>query len=290
MNRKSLLIILLMCSVLNSFAEEKDDPGMNNLTQYGLNYFVMGLDVPFGDFSADSENIKLNDIGINTQQLVKVGISFKVELFPEIKLGFYLGYTQTMFWDFFNKSGSAPFVETLYNPDFFWRFESGHNFAGDLYIPVFDYFQLGIEHKSNGISGDTSRAFDRIYAKLQVSYGNDWAVGLSVKYFWMTWMIHPDFTTNWDSTNQDIQDYMSSWEFQAFVKVPYILHEIRVTGGPGGGAHAFDIENGWLQADVTFMGLFGLRPYAQIWLGYGESMVGYDQQSFSIRVGAAITY
>ncbi len=290
MIRKILLIVIIVCSVINIYAEGDEKSGLDNLSPYGLNYMAFGIDVPFGNFSADSENISLNDIGINTQQLVKVGMSFKVELFSAIRLGFYLAYTQTMFWDFFNADGSAPFVETVYNPDFFWRFESGHNFAGDVEVPVFDYFQLGIEHKSTGTSGDTSRAYDRIYAKVQIKYGDALAVGLSVKYFWMTWDIHPDFTTDWDGTNLDIQDYMSSYEFQAFIMIPYVLHEIRVTGGPGGGAHAFDISRGWLQADVTFMNLADIMPYVQVYLGYGESLIGYDQQSFSIRAGAAIAY
>ena len=76
-----------------------------------------------------------------------------------IKLGIYLGYTQTMFWGLFEDSG--PFKEINFKPELFFRFESGYNFLNDVVIPLFDYFQAGLGAPLQRPGRDISRGWDR---------------------------------------------------------------------------------------------------------------------------------
>src|SRR3990167_5146064 len=56
----------------------------------------------------------------------------------------YFGYTQRSFWQAYNGKESAPFRETLYNPEVFFRFQPGNRLSSQW------GFDLGIEHESNG--------------------------------------------------------------------------------------------------------------------------------------------
>ena len=70
---------------------------------------------------------------------------------------FYFAYTQISFWQAYDHEQSAPFRETNYNPEFFYRptpveLESG--LAG---------FDLGFEHESNGQIPPVSRSWNLLY-------------------------------------------------------------------------------------------------------------------------------
>jgi len=132
MKKSVLLVVLIMLLIAFSLSAEADSL-TGGLSGFKPNYFITGV----GD------------------DQIKMQISFKYDLlYPFLsKIGFYLGYTQLMFWDLY--SSSAPFKTIDYNPDIFWRFESGNNFAGDVIIPGFDYVQIGLlEHLSNGNSDE----------------------------------------------------------------------------------------------------------------------------------------
>ena len=72
--------------------------------------------------------------------------------------GFHLGYTQTSSWDL--RSDSAPFEDTSYQPEIFFRSDNILTHPGWL-----DglYYQAAMQHESNGQAGDESRSTNYFY-------------------------------------------------------------------------------------------------------------------------------
>jgi len=272
------LLILAACAAL-AFSQDSEvgsGSGIPGFSSYRPIYGVVGW--------GNRSRLESND-------LVLVNISFKYDPFYRLKLGFYMGYTQTMYWALFDESG--PFKELNYRPEAFFRFESGNNFANDVRIPLVDYLQLGWEHRSNGQDGDTSRGWDRMYAQLQLGFGETVHFAGNIKYFRYFEASEvfgmPISVAILD--NPDIEDYTGNFEFQiiANLNIPVFPLKIALSGGPGGGRHAFDFMQGWQQLDVYFLKLAGnLRPYLQIWHGYGQSIEDYNESDFNAHAGIAI--
>jgi phospholipase A1/A2 len=286
--KRNLAVAAFMAIVLSSLAAQGTDDSdfsMPGFTSYKPIFFAAGWGLEPVSFT----NLQSND-------LVLVNFSMKYDPFYMYKVGVYLAYTQTMFWSLFEDSG--PFKEINFRPELFFRFESGNNFLNDLDIPVFDYFQAGWEHRSNGQAGLTSRGWDRYYAQLQFGFGEALYLGANVKWFDYLTL---DWDTNGDGVddnkflslrdNPDIQDYTSNFEFQVIfnMDIPVFPLKAVLSAGPGGGSYGFDISTGWQQLDVYFLKLAGnLRPYLQVWNGYGQSIQDYDQASFNAHAGVAI--
>ena len=270
------MIILCLIPVFisaQSFDNENNDiiPGF---TSYKPVYFIFGSGTEYSD------------------DLVKVGFSFKYDFLSEFKTGIYIAYAQTMFWDFWGESG--PFKEINFSPELFLRFESGNNFISDVNIPLLDYIQGGWEHRSNGKDGEFSRGWDRIYGELQLKLGRTFYIKAAAKYFYY---LDTDFLNGSLfslSDNPDIENYTSNFEFRftiGYKDMPifFIPHKIVISAGPGGGKNQFDFEKGWQQADIYFGKLIGdVRAYVQVWNGYGQSVLDYNQSSFSAHFGIAI--
>lgn len=226
------------------------------------------------------------------EELVKLSFSAKYEPFFRSHFGLYLAYTQTMFWDLFDES--SPFQEIDYSPELFWRFQSGYNLADDVEIPVFEYFQLGWEHRSNGLDDLQSRGWDRVYGKLELKVGERFNLAANAKYFVLIETIFPDFYGDRPRYNLDIQDYIGSTEYEVrlgFERSPIFVlpRQVILSFGPAGGVNGFDFAGGWQQLDVLFGNLFGISPYLQVWHGRGESLIEYDTEpTFAIRGGISL--
>ncbi|MCX7025084.1 MAG: phospholipase A [Spirochaetes bacterium] len=276
---KRILAVAALLSIFSLAVQAEDDesdftsPGF---TSYKPVYFIFGLGSEYSD------------------DLVKVNFSMKYDPLPDLKTGLYLAFTQTMFWDFFGESG--PFKEINFNPELFLRFESGYNFLDDVRIPGFDFIQAGWEHRSNGQDGVTSKGWDRAYGQLQLGVGTAFFVKAGAKYF--RYLDVPEFEGRFLSLrdNPDIEEYTSNFEFQLMVgfedmPVFFIPQKLVISAGPGGGRNALDFSKGWQQADIFFGRLVGnMRLYAQVWNGYGQSVLDYNKQSLSGHVGIAIDF
>ena len=278
----SISICLLLSSGL--YSQEGESDLQDAFSAYNPIYFIVGT----GDLVKTRLLDESSQWGkeIETDQMVKLSFSMKYQFFHQYKTGLYLGFTQDMFWDLFYES--SPFSELNYNPDLFLRFESENNFASDLDMGVLDYVQIGTEHKSNGLAGIQSRGFDRVYGQLQLKFGDRSNAVLNAKYY----VFYQDFLPSWyEPEIPDLPEYRSSWEFRTEVNLDlgwafFLPHTIRITASPGGGANSFDFLKGYQQLDVIFGDVFGgMCPYVQIWNGYGEGLIAYDQYILSIRAG-----
>lgn len=212
----------------------------------------------------------------NKDDQVKGQLSFKYDPFFSIinNFGLYLAYTQLMNWRFYDKS--SPFRDVNFNPEVFWRVESQKNVFGNVDLGPLDYVQLGLfEHKSNGKDGDKSRSWNRSSLQFQISVGKTFNFGINIKYFVM---IIPTI----EKTNRDIQQYIGSWEAIVFFKHLKTFDklgfgEVYVRFGAGGGPNGFNFYKGWQEYGIIFPSLLlQIRPYVQVFHGYGEFLLDYN--------------
>lgn len=208
-------------------------------------------------------------------------ISFKYRMFSEDGAivdwlpwleKFHLGYTQTSLWNL--TAESKPFEDTNYKPSFFWEFST----------PQFgwkpDYWRFGYEHESNGQAEATSRSIDMLF--VQPAWGfrlGDEDLVFSPKFY--TYL-------NRGEENEDIIDFRG----RADITVRYgsedsFLASMTTRYGLS--------DKGSLQLDLSYpirqpiFSRAGGYIYLQIFHGYGESLVTYDQkEDLNVRLGFAI--
>jgi phospholipase A1/A2 len=260
-------IVMLVCSYTQ--AQVTDSMSMG-LSGYKSIYFISGI----GD------------------DQVKLQFSLKYDFFYPFmnKIGLYLGYTQLMLWDIYKLSG--PFKCIDFNPEVFWRFESGNNFLDDAKLPGFDYIQLGFwEHLSNGKDGLDSRGYYRSYVQLQLStpFWINFGVNLKAFYVWAK------------EENSDIEDFLGNYEAMVFLRIlddqNRELEEIYCRFASGGGLFGLDFSKGYQEIGVKVRPIVArIRPYIQLYRGYGESIITYNaatsnslyNRDFSVRIGIIV--
>lgn len=213
-------------------------------------------------------------------------ISFKYQLFsntgPLVKTlpafkGLHLAYTQTSLWDL--TSTSKPFVDTTYKPEVFFampRVDGGH-WASWLRLDL----QAGLQHQSNGKSGDDSRSLNVAYFEPTLIVGNQDAFHFSVAPRVWAYLGSLD-------ENPDIKDYYGNVGIRSKLGWGRGLL-LSATGRIGD-----DANRGALQLDLSYplmrflYGNVGLYLYAQYFLGYGESLLHYNERTSAVRFGFAL--
>src|SRR3546814_15137229 len=115
------------------------------------------------------------DIGSKGDSNARFQLSFKYRLFnptdplhPEFIDNLYVGYTQTSLWDL--EGDSMPFIDTTFNPSIFWL-------SDNMWTSPSQNWRLGlntgVEHMSNGKSGDDSRSLNDAYLQPAINYRFD---------------------------------------------------------------------------------------------------------------------
>jgi phospholipase A1 len=190
---------------------------------------------------------------------------------------FYFAYTQISFWQAYDHKNSAPFRETNYNPELFYRFKkmpfhSGH-FGADI----------GFEHESNGQRPPVSRSWNLAYVcpyfvqpNLLVYLKLRYRIPEDEKEF-------PEAAVGDD--NPDITDYLGHGDLHVYYKF-WRNHMIRlwVQGNLSTGRGGVVLNYGFPvpHSDRSFVGIRVSR-------GYGESMVDYNRSLTRIGIGIMFT-
>jgi phospholipase A1 len=244
------------------------------LTGYKDDYFLAG-------FSRSSE--------------VKFQLSFKLDLWPnQTNHSVYFGYTQKSLWNLYDSS--SPFVDSNYNPELFYGYFKRY---GDVVwrpgriTGFIDSARIGVEHESNGRDGLESRAWNRIYGDIDAGayLGTDHYLTGELK----AWA--PPFFV--DDNNTDITDYLG------YGKVTAIYgYDPAYPRWWGGGHVGVTYFHGWTRdAKQGLEAFFQWRPayddryswwrftpnfFAQLYTGYGEYLLRYNESHTSIRIGISI--
>ena len=200
----------------------------------------------------------------------KYQISFKVPLLTGIfddRTTFWFGYTQKSFWQVYNQDESAPFRETNYEPELFFR----QALNWDLGPGTLSAVSVGFNHQSNGQPDPRSRSWNRIMGS--VAYSVD-------RWLFMVqpWYRLPENSSSDD--NEDIESYLGHASYHAVYK----LTEDRT--------FSLKLMNN-LRSDNRTSVEFGysfpmgdtLKGFFQYYNGYGESLIDYNERIERVGFG-----
>jgi outer membrane phospholipase A len=227
-------------------------------------YFIVGPDYPNAKFQISFKY----QVFSNTGPLAKA--------YPAVK-GLHIAYTQMSLWDL--TSTSKPFVDTSYKPEVFYgiRRVDGGRWANWLRLDL----QAGLQHHSNGKSGDDSRSLNAAYFEPTLFLGDEDEFHVSLAPRVWAYLGSLD-------ENPDIKDYYGNVGVRSTVGWGRNLL-LSATGRIGN-----DANRGSIQFDLSFplmrflYGNLGLYLYAQYFLGYGESLLRYNERTSAIRFGFSL--
>lgn len=185
----------------------------------------------------------------------------------------FAAYTNHSFWQVYNNDISAAFRETNHEPELWVQFNPGW----ELFGIVNTSNSFGINHQSNGQSGELSRSWNRLFATVVFEYGD---LGLS----FTPWYRIPESED--DDDNPDITRYLGHYEIGAAYKWDDHTFSLMTRNG---------LESDFRRGAVQFSWSFPLgdwpflRGYVQYYTGYGESLIDYDQYVNRVGVGLSLT-
>jgi len=219
---------------------------------------------PHGDFDLQHTEIKFQ-------------ISLKVLTIsrPLLKDNGYLffAYTNTSTWQAYNRSKSSPFRDSNHSPEMFMQFTTPWEWRG-ITIPQ---IIPGFIHQSNGQSGLRSRAWNRIYVNTVFSY-KDWYLSFKPWYRIPVRKKRYPLDAKGDD-NPDILNYYGHFEVNLFHE--FGNHHFRVML-----RNNFKQSNrGAIEVNYTYPINTHLKGYIQLYHGYGEMLIDYDQRNTRIGFG-----
>jgi phospholipase A1 len=217
----------------------------------------------------------------------KFQFSFKYRLFrrdsapgtPNPSLsGLFLGYTQRSVWDV--TSYSSPFYDSSYMPELILQSLAPMKTAGRGAGLQWLGYQVSIQHASNGRAEPDSRSMNLIYVRPMLAFGkrDGWWLVFAPKLFAYIGDL---------SDNPDIARYQGYGEYALMLTKNDNL-SLSIMGRIG--SHG---DKGSLQVDLTYplktqLGDFATYALMQYFNGYGESLLGYNQKSSTVRAGLSL--
>ncbi|HYG67062.1 MAG TPA: phospholipase A, partial [Anaeromyxobacteraceae bacterium] len=240
-----------------------------------------------GRTSADAEPpISENEpmyfiVGTRGGSSARFQLSFKYRLFDPTSgfgrernwlSGIYFGYTQNSLWDLSGES--RPFRDTSYRPSLFWRWQRTDD---QTWI---DEFRAGYEHESNGGADRGSRSIDTLFVRPEWHWKleDDARLEFTPKYY-----AYLD-----KKENPDIDRYRGriDWRLRYDSGLNWITTGTVRLSREGKGSVLLDLSR--RIRDLRF-GPVGGYLHIQYFSGYGEDILGYNQQRKSqLRIGFAI--
>jgi phospholipase A1 len=209
--------------------------------------------------------------GVRTEFIAQ--LSFKHRIFGS---RFYAAYTQISFWQAYDKDNSAPFRETNYNPEIFYRTGRFPLYTGQIGADI------GFEHESNGQKPPVSRSWNLLYA-CPYYYHSNFLLYLKFRYRIPEKAKEFQLAAEGDD-NPDITDYLGYSDFNIFYRLlsDHQVH-IRIRGNVSTG-------KGSIMLNYSVPVPMGKASYINLRLfhGYGESLVDYNR--YLTRVGLGMMF
>jgi len=185
----------------------------------------------------------------------------------------YFAYTQISFWQAYDRNNSAPFRETNYNPELFYRTKRFPFYAGHVGADI------GFEHESNGQKPPISRSWNLFYA-CPYYHRSNLLLYIKFRYrFPEDEKAFPEAAVGDD--NPDITDFLGYSDVHLYYRFAWkhsIHFMIRGNMHTGRGGIVFDYS---LPVPKSVMSFFILR----VSHGYGESLVDYKRSLTRIGFG-----
>ncbi len=241
--------------------------GNFTITPHGSNYIM-----PFTyNFHPNGEAVRAASPDRDVlKSEVAFQLSMKVKAWEDIfgqDMDAWVGYTQRSFWQLYDFEDSAPFRETNYEPELMLNFRTRYNVLG------FEgrFFNVGINHQSNGQTEPLSRSWNRLMANLGVERGN---LSLQLR----AWYRIPEDRE--DDDNPATDKYYGYGELWGY----YFLGEHRLGVMLRNNLRARE-NRGAVQVEWSIPLFKRIALYAQYYYGYGESLLDYKHETNRVGVG-----
>ncbi|MDI1260397.1 phospholipase A [Aquabacterium sp.] len=260
--------------------DQADKRGTFNYTSYRPNFFM-----PLHSMASVNRNpssptrAKASNLPRYQNGEAKIQVSLRSKVWENALLpgaDLWVAYTQQSMWQLWNRDQSAPFRSTDYQPEVIYVVPTPASWQS---LPLgwkWRMTQAGIVHQSNGQPDPLSRSWNRVYAQAGLER-RDLMFNLRLEH-----RLKTDNSVGDD--NPDIQDYMKRAELQ-----------MMWTPGRSTAAVAWRPSfsgKGSVQLDYSYP-VFrdrpdGLRWYAQLFQGYGETLLDYNFKQTSLSLGLTI--
>lgn len=190
----------------------------------------------------------------------------------------YGAFTGTFFWQVYSRDISSPFRETNYTPELFIT-QPLHWHFGEVSGQLLSY---GIVHQSNGQNIPLSRSWNRLFAQLVFATGS-WYWSLKP---W--WRIPENKKKNPTDTqgddNPDILDYMGYSELTASRAFGNQVVEVMLRNN-----FSSHDNTGAVRINYTFPLSERFKGIVQVFTGYGDSLINYNDYENRISFGILLT-
>lgn len=205
---------------------------------------------------------------------IKFQISLKHDIADFQEFGsLWLGYTQLVLWQYYNRSRSQPIRETIYEPELIYSLRPSD----------FSILNFGAVHQSNGESNPRSRSWNRAYIQPGLEIGDDgWRMVLLAR--WWQRIKEPALADD----NSDIVNFLGYREFE----LRYIEDEnweISVISR----IHSTQLDiaapwSSWLLLDESYE--HNINVHLHYFNGFGESLLDYNQSHVTWGVGVSFPF
>ena len=191
----------------------------------------------------------------------------------------WVGYTGLSYWQVFNADMSRPFRTTDHEPEIFYVYPT------TAQLPFgwrWRYSGVGLVHQSNGQSDPLSRSWNRYYLMTGLELDKRWQVQAKL------WKRMNESAA--DDNNPGIQNYIGRGE----LKVGWNVNRSNWMGltargslnGHGKGSGRLEwmhtLGEGWMG------GKSNLRLHAQVFSGYGDSLIDYNHKRTVFSLGFSL--
>lgn len=182
----------------------------------------------------------------------------------------WFAYTQTAYWQAYNRDESSPFRETNYMPEIFsvWR----------IGVPLgerwrWQMLSVGLKHQSNGRGSllGISRSWNRLYA----NFGFE---GPDTEIYFRPWI---RIATEDPDDNPDIEDFFGYGDLQVIRHFGQQRVEFRGRLNPSTG-------KGMGRLAYHFPLVGDLHGYLEVFSGYGESLLDYNHRQTTLSAGISM--
>lgn len=186
----------------------------------------------------------------------------------------HFGYTQTSLWNL--SKDSAPFEDSSYRPSFYW--ELAHQGTASALEP--DFLRFGYEHESNGQDGTVSRSLDTLFILPA------WQTRLAGRTLTVAPKIYGYIETG--EFNRDIGSFRGYGDYTVrYGEDSGWLAQLMYRRGDSG-RDSIQLDLSW-PLRVPIVARAGGYLHLQLFQGYGESLLTYDEQEdLHVRVGFSI--
>ena len=238
------------------------------LTSHRLNYvmvshFLSSINQQPFEKNDPSKTFSFEDTELQFQLSVKVPVIKKVYGLVDL----YAAYTNRSFWQFLDHKGSIPFRETNHEPEFWAELKTDT----DLFNFNLHKLLIGINHQSNGQSGQLSRGWNRVFIQGLLQSDQGFA---SFK----TWQRFNEKDAFDNSFNYP--KYLGDYELQLGYQSNKHTYSITLR-------NRYQINKyGSFQLDYTYPLTKKFKGYIQWQRGYGDSLIDLDY--FSNKIGFGI--